>query len=89
MNHEDYKLTTVYLPKDMDDQLRLIANTLSTKKDKISVSDVIRSAIAATLNELQHLDHVKLKAFFKYDIDLDELAKMDEKTVKILIEIIK
>lgn len=83
------KLATVYLPKSLDDQVRILAHRLSTPECKISVSDVIRAAIASQMNKFYHIDKDILKAHFELKIDLDVLTELDPETIKSLLVIMK
>lgn len=83
------KLTTVYLTKSQDDEIKLLAHQLSTPEYKITVSDIIRSAIASSLERFYHIDKDILKAYFELKIDIDVLTELDPETIKNLLVIMK
>lgn len=83
------KLVQVYLTKSQDDEIKLIAHTLSTDDCKITISDVIRSALASALGRFQHIDKDVLKAYFELKVDLDVLEAMDPETLKTILAVMK
>ena len=85
----DMKLTSVYLTKSQDDEIKELARQLSTDGCKITVSDIIRSAIASALQEFYYIDKDILKAYFELKIDLDVLTELDQETIRNLITIMK
>lgn len=86
---DDMKLTTVYLTKSQDDEIKALAFRLSTPECKITVSDVIRAAIASALAKFYYIDKDILKAYFELKIDLDVLTELDPETIKNLLAIMK
>lgn len=73
----------------MDDEIRILAHRLSTPECKITVSDVIRAALASALHKFQHIDKDILKAYFELRIDIDVLTELDPETIKSLLAIMK
>ncbi len=86
---DNMKLSTVYLTKSQDDEIRILAHKLSTPECKISVSDVIRAALSTAVGQLYHIDKDILKAYFELKIDLDVLTELDPETIKSLLAIMK
>lgn len=86
---DDMKLTTVYLTKSQDDEVKALAHKLSTPECKITVGDILRAAIATALGKFYHIDKEILKAYFELKIDLEVLTELDPETIKNLIAIMK
>lgn len=86
---DDMKLISIYLPKVQDDEIRELATRLSTDDCKISVSEIIRAAMCASLNDFNNIDKDILKAYFELNMDPKILTEMDPETIKSLLTIMK
>lgn len=83
------KLSHVYIPESMDKEIKSLAHQLSTSEHKITISDIIRAALASALNKFEHLDKDILKAYFELGIEIDVLTEMDPETIKSLLVLMK
>lgn len=85
----DMKLCHVCLPKSLDDDVKMLARKLSTDENPITISDIIRAALATAIGQQYHITKDILKAYFELRIDLDVLTEMDHDTIKTIIALAK